>query len=237
MRNGNFSSSEIHKLIKAGPGKLDVFSSLGLTYIKEKKYEQLLKRALSTDTNSRPTSWGTFMELYVWNYKMGLSDYKFEHKTRYSHDSISNWNGCPDLVGDDRVGDIKCPYTLKSFCEMMECFDNPILLREIKPEYYWQLVSNAILTNKSKAELIVYVPFKSEIADIKTFSEETDVFFQNNLDQNKYAWINFAQDNDLPYLREDGFYSNLNTLAFDIPLEDKELLTERVKLAVNLLIN
>ena len=120
---------------------------------------------------------------------------------------------------------------------MMECFDNPILLREIKPEYYWQLVSNAILTNKSKAELIVYVPFKSEIADIKTFSEETDVFFQNNLDQNKYAWINFAQDNDLPYLREDGFYSNLNTLAFDIPLEDKELLTERVKLAVNLLIN
>ena len=37
------------------------------------------------------------------------------------------------------------------------------LLKENHPEYFWQLVSNAILMNVSFAELIVYMPYKDEL--------------------------------------------------------------------------
>lgn len=234
MRAGNFSSSEIHKLVKSGRAKDAVFSAAGLTYIQEKKWEQKLGRQLSNETSSKPTSWGNLMELYVWELKMGISDYLFEHKTRYSHAEISNWTGCPDLVGEDKVADIKCPFTLKGFCELADCSTGEDL-KESKPEYYWQLVSNAILTDKAKAELIFFAPYKSELNDIRTFVDTTDVLFRNGLDQNKFSWMNWAGDSDLPYLLDECQYSNLNVLSFDIPESDKEFLTERVKQAVELL--
>lgn len=234
MRAGNFSSSEIHKLIKTGKSKDAVFSAPGLTYIQEKRYEQRLGRSLTTQTNAKPTSWGNLMELYVWELKMGISDYRFENKTRYSHESVESWTGCPDMVGDDRVADIKCPFTLKAFCELIDC-DSGEKLKENKPEYYWQLVSNAILTGKDSAELIVFVPYKSELNDIRTFVDTSDVLFRNGLDQNKFGWMNWAGDEDLPYILDEGHYSNLNTMSFDIPQADKDLLTDRVKQAVELL--
>jgi hypothetical protein len=234
MRAGNFSSSEIHKLVKSGRAKDAVFSAAGLTYIQEKKWEQKLGRQLSNETNSKPTSWGNLMELYVWELKMGISDYLFEHKTRYSHPTILNWTGCPDLVGEDKVADIKCPFTLKGFCELADCATGEDL-KESKPEYYWQLVSNAILTDKAKAELIFFAPYKSELNDIRTFVDTTDVLFRNGLDQNKFSWMNWAGDSDLPYLLDECQYLNLNVLSFDIPESDKEFLTDRVKQAVELL--
>jgi hypothetical protein len=235
-RAGNFSSSEIYKLVKSGRSKDAEFSATGLTYIQEKKYEGLLGRSLTTQTNSRPTSWGNIGELYVWEHKIRLNDYKFEHKERYSHPTIKNWTGMPDLTDDvsSRVGDIKCPFTLKAYCELVDC-DTIEKLRDNKPEYYWQLVSNAILCEKDKAELLVFVPYKSDLDEIRMFIESGDVLFRNGLDQNKYSWLNWAGDEDLPYLIEGGHYINLHSFEFEVPQEDKDLLTNRVKLAVQYL--
>lgn len=234
MRAGNFSSSEIYKLVKSGRSKDAEFSAAGLTYIQEKKYEQRLGRQLGNETNAKATSWGNLMELYVWELKIGLNDYRFEHKTRYKHQTISNWTGCPDMVSDDKVADIKCPFTLKAYCELVDC-DTIEKLKDNKPEYYWQLVSNSILCGKDKAELLVFVPYKSELDDIRTFVDTGDVLFRNGLDQNKYSWLNWAGDEDLPYLIDGGHYVNLHTFEFEIPQSDKDFLTERVKLAVELL--
>jgi hypothetical protein len=55
-------------------------------------------------------------------------------------------------------------------------------------------------------------------------------------DQNKIAWINWSEDNDLPFLVEGGHYKNLNIIRFEVPEFDKKLLTERVKEAGKLLI-
>jgi hypothetical protein len=234
MRNGNFSSSQIHKLVKSGRGKDDAFSAPGLTYIQEKKYEMRLGRSITSETNAKPTSWGNLLELYVWEYKIGLNDYRLESKKRYSHPTVSNWNGCPDLVSEVNVADIKCPYTLKAFCGLVDCMDDSEKLKESSPDYYWQLVSNAILTEKNIAELIVFVPYKEDLDDIRAFLD-TDVFSRNGLDQNKFSWLNWATDEDLPYLINGNEYVDLNVMTFDIPQSDKDFLTERVELAVKLL--
>ena len=45
-------------------------------------------------------------------------------------------------------------------------------------------------------------------------------------------FINYATDEELPYLKEGKSYPNLISLEFEVPQEDKDLLTARVKLAV-----
>jgi hypothetical protein len=47
-------------------------------------------------------------------------------------------------------------------------------------------------------------------------------------DQNKIAWINWASDDELPYLIEGGHYQNLNIIRFEVPQADKDFLTKRV---------
>lgn len=97
------------------------------------------------------------------------------------------------------------------------------------PMYYWQLVSNSILTGKKFAELTVYVPFQDELEDIRNLARRQDE------DQELYTFINFALDDDLPYLVKEGEYKNLNQIKFEVPEADKMQLTEIVKKALLLL--
>jgi hypothetical protein len=245
QRFGTFSSSAAHKLIKLGSRKMtadeliefkknnpkstkkncaDGFSEAGLTYIKETGYELKLGRALGSEQGARATSWGTFVESIVFG-KLDLS-YKLESQIRLAHKTVERWTGAPDTIRENVVGDIKCPWTLKSFCETVEAMEIGIeAFKELRPEYYWQLVSNAILTDSGKGEIIIYVPYLSELEPIREEANNYDG------DQNKIAFINWAEDNELPYLPDGGHYKNLNKLEFDIPEEDKIFLTERIILA------
>lgn len=221
-RVGTFSSSEIWKLTKLGRDKKS-FGAIALTYIEEKKMERKLGRALTPFTFSRPTSWGTFLESYAYdriieqsnNWKL-VSD-----GTRFKHEELP-WTGVPDLLdGRGAVGDIKCPYTLKSFCEMSDTND----LKQDKPEYYWQLVSNAILTKCDIAYLFVYCPYKGELKKIrKHFSQFEEM-----------SWIHYLEDKELPYLILGNEYNDIATHTFEIPKEDIEFLTEQVTKATELL--
>jgi len=130
-RAGNFSSSSIHKLMTTGRGEHG-FGAPALTYINEKRMEMRLGRQLTNETNAKPTSWGTLMELYVFD-QIGIK-YKLKHKERYLHPTIKHWTGCPDVVSAGEVGDIKCPFTLKSFCETVDSFTSVQAFKDAKPE-------------------------------------------------------------------------------------------------------
>jgi len=225
-RNANFSSSSIYKLVKTGRGEAE-FSAPGLTYIDEKRMEGRLGRALTTEHNARPTTWGTFVEGRVFD--ILPLNYKLESYTRLKHPKIKHWTGAPDLIDEVIVGDIKCPYTLKAFCQVVDSMTDVEALKKAVPEYYWQLVSNAILSDKDVAELIVYCPYQEELDAIRDMAQN----FSG--DQNKIAWINWAEDRDLPHLIKGKHYKNINIFRFDIPKEDKQFLEERVTLAVELL--
>lgn len=94
-------------------------------------------------------------------------------------------------------------------------------------KYYWQLVSNSILNNTRYAELIVGVPYYSEMPKVKMLADGNPDCY----------WIAMAGDDELPFLPDGGYYKNLNIIRFEVPKEDKEFLTNKVIEASKLLID
>lgn len=218
-RVGNFTSSEIYNLLKkdrSGKG----FGVPAMTYIEERNMARRLGRSLTTETNARPTTWGKCLEPFAYR-KLGF-DYELVSDVTIQHPDIPYWCGSPDLIGNNIVGDIKCPMTLKSFCQLVDCgVDGIEQVRTNHPsgeQYYFQLVSNAILTNSDFAELIIYVPYRSDLDEIRLTASDNKAF----------KWIEYADDYELPWLIEGGHYQDLNVIRFHVPQSDKDLLTNAV---------
>ena len=136
---------------------------------------------------------------------------------------VERWSGMPDCVADDIVVDIKCPFTLKSFCKLAECESAEDLkaqngAKEYGYKYYWQIVSNAILTYANKGELVLFVPDSKQLKEIQ---ENTSV-----------KWISMANPSELPYFDDSKYYNNVTRIKFDIPQEDKDFLIKCVRNAV-----
>jgi hypothetical protein len=239
IRCGNFTSSEIVALTtvdRKGTG----WGKPALTYIEETNFERKLGRSISEETNARPTTWGSILEKYVF----GLLplDYVLTSDKTDVHSEIPYWAGSKDgYKNDSTIFDIKCPYTLKSFCQLADPLYNGLegmaamnVIRDTHKDgekFFWQLVSNAILNDAKYAELIIFMPYKSELDAIKMIPMNA-----NGEDLGKYYWITMAGEDELPYLNEGGYYQNLNILRFEIPESDKEFLTNKVLEAGKLLI-
>ena len=154
-------------------------------------------------------------------------DYKLESKVRYRHPTIDNWSGAADTTRPEMVSDIKCPYTLKAFCKLDRLAAEGLeAFKKEQPDYYWQLVSNSILTDRPWAELIYFMPYKEHLIKIKE-----DLADIEEGEQRKYIWIYYADMDDLPYLIEGKGYKTINRFPFLVPEEDKKALTDRVRLA------
>lgn len=183
--------------------------------------ERRLGRPLGSEVSAKPLSWGNFLEGIVFE-KLGL-EYELHHKTRYAHPTIANWTGAPDTRKASVVGDIKNPFTMKSFCIHVDAFGSIEKFKEVdKGKWYWQLISNAILTGSDRAEIIIYCPYKKDLDDIR---ERAGMF---DGDQNKVAFLNWSDDDELPWIPEGGHYKDLNIWEFDVPEEDRIFLTNRV---------
>jgi len=211
-----------------------------VTYIEECNMERRLGRSLTDESNARPLAWGKLLEPQVFDL-LGL-EYSFSSQETIVHPDIPYWAGSPDGYTDDAVVDMKCPLTLKSFCQLVDplykglCGMDAInAVRENHKEgekYYWQLVSNAILLNKKYAELIVYMPYASELPAIKLLAQKASGDLIS-----KYYWVVMAGPDDLPFLHEGRYYQNLNIIRFEVPQADKDHLTTIVLQAGEYLIS
>ncbi len=231
-RIGNFSSSSVYKLVKiTGKG----FQKPGLTYIKEKAYERMLGRELSTESYATPLSWGNVLEYWVADNMittMGFKPDSDEESNRLGIEKL-NLSGALDLLPrkDGNVfGEIKSPYTMKSFCEMILSIENGSF-KEDKPEYYWQMVSNSILSGCNTCELYVYVPYKKDLQEI--LSENNLEWDSKHPDKVNYSKerLKWLKEDECPYLIEGKRFKDLNKFTFEIPQEDRDFLTERLELA------
>jgi len=254
-RCGNFTSSEIVRLMANGK-KAGELGKPFYSYIQECNWERQLGKSIDNESNARPLSWGKLCEKYVFQHILG-TEYRMCAQDTIVHPLIDCWAGSPDGEKFDEgktVTDQKSPMTLKSFCELVEPLYQGLTgmeamnaIREgkkndqgieiISPHkegdtYFYQLVSNAILTKSKYAELIVFCPYKEELEAIREFASLID----DPAEQRKYYWIVQAQDDELPYLLKGGKYSNLNTIRFEVPESDKVALTTRVGMGNKLLI-
>lgn len=236
LRVGNFTSSEIVALTSKGKDKTS-FGKPALTYISECNMERRLGRSLTDEVRARPTSWGNLVEKRVFDI-IG-TEYSESSKETIGHKHFDFWFGSPDgykYKGSetDAVIDIKCPLTLKSFCELVDCktIDEVRENHKDGEKFYWQLVSNSILTGVNNAELIIYMPYQSELEEIRELARNSDEGVMS-----KYYWVHNASDDELPYLIEGNHYKNLNVIRFEVPQADKDFLTECVAKAGALLID
>lgn len=228
MRYTTFSSSAIHNLMSKGKGNFSI-ENVGkpfYTYVAEKVMEIDLGQQLSKEHSARSTTWGLCVEKICFD-KMGFN-YKLISKTRFYHGKFKKyWSGMPDLLTDLDVGDIKCPYTLKSFCTLVKNMKDIEVFKKEHSDYYWQLVSNGILTGKDEALLVVYCPYLEDLPKVR---ERAESFI--GTENNKFSWISWAEDGELPYLIKGNKYKDINIMSFTIPEEDKKILTDRVKMAI-----
>jgi hypothetical protein len=215
-RTANFTSSSISKLTKLARNGED-FGAPALTYIEEKIMEAKLGRELQAEVDAQPTKWGTIMEPFAFDH-IGL-EYRLISKKRYHHPKLP-WSGMPDVITEELIGDIKCPWTLKAFCKLVDAMGDIEALKKASPEYYWQLVSNAILCRKKKALLIVFAPYKEQLNDVRKHA-----MAQLDVDG---SFINYKEDNELPYLLKGKFYKNINEYEFTVPKDDIDFLTKKV---------
>lgn len=212
------------------PGKVAGSYSVDAdTYIYECNLERKLKRSIDKEIDSRAPTWGNCVERRGFD-QLGI-EYRLCSQETIQHPDISWWAGTPDALTTSTVADIKCPFTLLSFCQLLDPYiekgkiiHDGMTIQAVREnhkdgdKFYWQLVSNGILTKRDYARLIVYCPYLDELEEIKTLAD-------GNPD---YYWI-WASDNEkLPYLLRDGLYKNLNVIEFEIPKEDKQRLTDRV---------
>lgn len=227
-RNGNFTSSQIWKLTSLAKNQKD-FGKPALTYIQEKIYERKLKRSISTDAETRPTIWGKFLEPRVHNL-LGL-DYEHVNDVTLRHSKYPFWVGSPDFRKTKLVADSKCPQP-KAFCELVEnCSKGIETFKAQHEDFYWQLVSNACITNSDKIELIVYMPYEDELDEIREVAMNYDDY-----DQYKYRFIYESSKHQLAYLPNNSEYKNLNIFTFPLIEEDAKFLETKVIEANNILI-
>lgn len=217
------------------------------SYIEEKFREYKLNRSINTDVNTRPIVWGKVLEMYVFKHKLGLEYTEMNERGRLFHADIENWCGVPDSMKNKTVvTDTKCPSSMVNFCNLVD--DMAAGLEQFKKnqkEYYYQLVSNAILTGVKKAELIVYVPYEKDLLSLFNYVDNLDnnalkplKLVERNIEFIFYELLNFQDGENyapnIPYLPEGSKYKDLNKFEFDIPEADIKFLTQRVKKASEL---
>lgn len=228
IRYGRFTSSQIGDLMSKATNGKD-FGKPALTYIKTRGMERRLKRWISKDMSSRETSWGHLCEGYLFE-QLGL-DYNLISKETIIHPEYPNWCGSPDgkrFIAEPTVFDAKCPFTLLSFCTMVDAWNAGGIdaVRKAHKEgdkYYWQLVSNAILTDSTHAELIIFCPYKEELDDIRLLAMNAPAEMAH-----RYKWLDYTYNSELPYLKKQGDYKNINIMRFCVPQADKDELTAAV---------
>lgn len=246
-RNGNFTSSKIAALLSEPPAAAkkagEIFGKAAVTYIKERNYERRLGRSLDTELKAKAVTWGLLVEYLVFQ-KLGL-DYILTSDVTKQHPTIPYWLGSKDAWKDDEgmtVIDIKSPLTPKSFCDLVTPLYDGLTgmnainaVRDMHTEgdtYYTQLLSNACIDSAEHCELIVFMPYKKFLPDIRMRAKKLV-----DDGQDKFKWIMYAEDGELPWLPDDGYYKDLNIIRFTPPQEDRDNLTSRVRKAGELLIN
>ncbi len=83
-------------------------------------------------------------------------------------------------------------------------------------KFFYQCISNGIINKCDFAELIIFMPYQSQLMDIT-----------NSCMEDQQRWLQY-NSNSIPFLKDGGFFKNINIIRFKIPQADKDFLTECV---------
>lgn len=241
QRIGRFTSSQIWKLTtKDRSGKS--FGEPALTYIEEKRAERTLGRSIDLGKSSSSTVWGEIMEYYCDKYHFDLS-YKMRSKETSVNPKMPFHSGSPDFEKEHVAGDVKC-FEPKRFYELtmtlLKLKEGLITIDEFKvleKEVYWQVVSNCIILNKPKGEIVSYTPTEEQLIEIRKEIEETNILEKLGIEPWKGRFIYEKPIFELPFIPKGIEFPNFVSYEFEVPAEDVIFLTKCIQDAEKLLTN
>lgn len=233
-RIGNFTSSNIYKLCTVNkdgsPG------SAYYTYIEEKIYERKLKRSLELGAYSQSMAWGKFLEKRV-NDNLPM-EYQMLSKATKVHPKIPYWAGSRDFfIPKKKIAELKC-FEPKAFSKYVSALmtNDTEYIKESNPKEYWQMVSNACIDSVPKMEAIVYMPYESEMDEIRELADNPEYLSDIGMLPWEVRFITEKPNSKLAVLPNDSSFKNLNIFEFDVPEEDVIFLTKKVKEAGKILL-
>jgi len=178
-RGTRFTASEIHKLMGSSRSG-SALSKTAETYIYEKAAEILTGErkmafgaALDWGKEQEPNAFHTFSQLdfQEWTY-YGGENYVF-----IPYGDNSGYS--PDGLSDNAILEIKCPFNSGIHLKNFNIYDADGL-KDIHPEYYWQMQLGMIAANLDKGYFVSYDPRMPQekqvhIAEIERHDVEFDI--------------------------------------------------------------
>lgn len=186
-RLGNWTGSEIHKLMGKGRSKTEKFSETAKSYIIKVLSERMLSAEVVEDDElfglylNQVTPWSKAMEWGIEHEDEARSLY--EKKTgdeitsvsSVAHESIEFYAASPDgiITKADKVVEIKCPLP-ETFVRYKLMIGDADDLKAVKPEYYWQVMAEMDCTGAAACDFICYNPFMGEPLHIATIERDEE---------------------------------------------------------------
>ena len=225
-RIGNFTSSNIFKLcasLKSGGS-----SAAYYTYIMEKMFERKMNRSLEMGAYSQSMAWGKFLEKRV-NDSLPFG-YQMLHKTTKLHPKFNYVSGSVDfLVPGVKIAELKCfePKNFASYVSVLLTGDTELIKKE-HPKEYWQMLNNSQIHKTPKMEAIVYMPYESEMEEIRELAENPEYLSDIGMMPWEVRFIAEKPISHLAVLPNDSSFKNLNIFEFDVPIDDVVFLNKRI---------
>lgn len=175
-RLGNFTASEVHRLMTEPKSKKEQFSKGAMTYILEKVHERLTGQSKqSFDTIA--TTWGVENEgLAIFNF-IKRTGIKVETAKYFVHPDMPKVGCTPDGLSEDGgVVEVKCPFNGVNHIEHCTIQDEASF-KETAKEYYWQMQHQMLVTGRKFGYFISFDPrINSEMGlfSIKINAVESD---------------------------------------------------------------
>lgn len=216
-RLGNFTGSEVGKLMKPGRKKEDIFGDTAKTYIYEVAFERDLNPKIvdddfffqnyldQTSVHSKAMDWGTENEENARNLYQRITGNQVEECSSIKHPTIEHFASSPDgyVCGDEKriALEIKC-LGKTNYAKYRALLDTPEDLKSLNDIYYWQCVAHMAVTGAQECHFFVYNPFvkhpyillviprsEEEISLLEERVRLANDFINNNINLNK------SQDN------------------------------------------
>lgn len=221
MRHAMFTSSEIWTLTTSGK-QAGTLGQKAITYIK-KRINQARWGKSFISGGSMATKWGNFFEPYAiarYVQETGIHVISYsDHKKDFKVGPLPNHGGTPDFTTFDEtvVGSVKCPQE-DAFIDLFDLIKSKDIERfkEDHKEYYWQLISDLIVTGARYCVFVIYMPYEDEVADLLSDSE--------------LYWLT-----EPACVKRGTEFTDLAYWQFQPPIEDVEFLTSRIEMASDLL--
>lgn len=210
IRLGHITGSKVSDLMKTGRKKGETFGQTAKSYMYQIAGERMFNDIFlhdddlfgdyveQTNITTKAMQWGIEQEDAAKNAYMqvtfkGNDDYTLVEPSSCTHDTIDRFAASPDGIIYDKCGkalrilEVKCPNIATYMLYRTEIHDGASL-KEVKPEYYWQVMAEMACTGIPVCDFITYCPWLSRplhIATIERNDEDVALMENRVLEANK----------------------------------------------------